>query len=450
MKNHSIFMILCSILFMACGKEFLDIKPEKSLAVPEKLKDLRAMLDNTSIMNINSPFLGEVSSGDYDPIPARFQGLQAKERNSLIWAKDIFEIQFAEDWDWSYRRIYYANRVLEGLEEIEPAESELEEFENIKGSAYFFRSWAYFQLAQLFCKQYDPQTSAIDPGLPIRMESNITLLSKRASVKATYEQVLADAEQSVIFLPEQSLYPSRPTKHAAYALLALIYLQMEDYTRALEYADRCLKLDSRLMDYNTLNVKANFPISRFNPEVIFHSLILFGNSFINTNMSVNNSLYQMYSDNDIRKTAFYALNGTVINYKGSYNGTREYFNGFSNNEIYLIAAECYARKDEPTKAVQLLNTLREMRWKKNSYQLLTAQSSEQALRLVLEERRRELCFRGRRWWDLRRLNKDSRFALTLSRTINNVSYTLPPNDLRYVLPLPPQVIELTDMEQNPR
>jgi hypothetical protein len=55
-----------------------------------------------------------------------------------------------------------------------------------------------------------------------------------------------------------------------------------------------------------------------------------------------------------------------------------------------------------------------------------------------------------RWIDLRRLNTDSRYAVTLTRNLNNQIYTLPPNDQRYVLPIPDLEIKLSGIEQNPR
>jgi len=58
--------------------------------------------------------------------------------------------------------------------------------------------------------------------------------------------------------------------------------------------------------------------------------------------------------------------------------------------------------------------------------------------------------RGQRWTDLKRLNKDSRFAVTLSRTVQGTTYTLPPNDPRYALLIPSEVILNSSMPQNAR
>jgi hypothetical protein len=81
---------------------------------------------------------------------------------------------------------------------------------------------------------------------------------------------------------------------------------------------------------------------------------------------------------------------------------------------------------------------------------LTAATAEEALQIVLRERRKELVGRGLRWYDLRRLNKDPRFAQTLTRVVNGQTYILPPNDPRYTHLIPFEVIALTGMQQNQR
>jgi len=72
-----------------------------------------------------------------------------------------------------------------------------------------------------------------------------------------------------------------------------------------------------------------------------------------------------------------------------------------------------------------------------------------ALGTILNERRKELLFRGLRWSDVKRLNRDGA-GIILSREINNQEFVLPPNDKRYAIALPEDVLEMTGMEQNPR
>jgi len=80
----------------------------------------------------------------------------------------------------------------------------------------------------------------------------------------------------------------------------------------------------------------------------------------------------------------------------------------------------------------------------------TATSANNALGQILAERRKELCFRGIRWSDLRRLNQDPTYAVTLQRLLNGTTYTLPANDLRYTLLIPLDEIQISGLQQNPR
>jgi starch-binding outer membrane protein, SusD/RagB family len=63
------------------------------------------------------------------------------------------------------------------------------------------------------------------------------------------------------------------------------------------------------------------------------------------------------------------------------------------------------------------------------------------------ERRKELTMRGLRWIDIKRLNKEGA-GIVLKRLIGDKTYTLQPNDPRYALPLPADIILNTGMQQN--
>lgn len=100
--------------------------------------------------------------------------------------------------------------------------------------------------------------------------------------------------------------------------------------------------------------------------------------------------------------------------------------------------------------MQDLNALLAKRWKTGFFIPFSAGTADEALAIILQERRKELIFRGLRWSDLKRLNKEPRFAVTLKKTIGEKEYILPPNDNRYLFPIPSSVIEMTGIQQNPR
>jgi len=71
------------------------------------------------------------------------------------------------------------------------------------------------------------------------------------------------------------------------------------------------------------------------------------------------------------------------------------------------------------------------------------------LQLILRERRKELVMRGIRWTDIKRLNLEGA-NIVLTRKIGADTFTLLPNDLRYALPLPESLLEVSELIQNPR
>src|SRR5258708_17108525 len=130
-------------------------------------------------------------------------------------------------------------------------ENQKNSYNQVKGSALFYRAFAFHQLAQLYCLPYS-STAGIDLGIVLRLTSNITAPSIRSTVQQTYTQIINDLKQAAILLPGLTLYPTRPTKTAAFGALARTYLSMRDYSNAAIYADSCLKRDSTLLDYTSL------------------------------------------------------------------------------------------------------------------------------------------------------------------------------------------------------
>ncbi|MFC3157130.1 RagB/SusD family nutrient uptake outer membrane protein [Chryseobacterium arachidis] len=162
--------------------------------------------------------------------------------------------------------------------------------------------------------------------------------------------------------------------------------------------------------------------------------------------SIPRELYELYEEHDLRKVLYFkSQNGKSI-WCGAPIGNN--LSGTATNEVFLIEAECAARLGEREKALDLLNALLIKRYKTGTFKPLTASSDLEALDIILAERRKELLKRGLRFQDLKRLNKDSRYAKSLTRTIGAKIYTLPPNDGRYQLPIPQYIIDYNGLEQN--
>ena len=449
MKNKLIYLfaafITITMLCQSCKKDWLDAKPNKTLIVPSTIQDYQALLDNSGKVNASQPGLVELASDNFYLNYSNWQTLQPQEKNSYIWAKDIFAGGPSNDWNSAYTRILNENVTLEGINAISADASTKVAWNNVKGSALFYRSLDFYNLAQEFCKPYSQATGQSDLGIPLRLESDVNKTSVRATVQETYNQILNDLLAARGLLPVTPLYKTRPCKPAVYGLLARTYLTMGNYVQANLYADSCLQLYSDLLDFNSLSVSSSKPIARFNTEVIFHTTLLQYTG--NNNGIVDPVLFGSYQVNDLRKKIFFTAAGL---FKGQYTGAATPFGGLATDEMYLIRAETQARAGNTANAMNDLNTLLVKRFSTGTFIPLTASNADDALSKILVERQKELIFRGLRWTDLRRLNNDPRFSKTLTKTLNGTVYTLPSNDVRYVFPIPDNEILLSGYQQNPR
>lgn len=436
------------ILLSSC-KKFLDEKPDKKLAIPHTLKDFQALLDQYTLINNNDPSSGEVSADDYYLTDADFAARKETNQNMYLWQKDNIFDPSTNDWFRTFRPVYFSNTVLENIPLVPITQFNREQWNNVKGQALFFRAKAYFQAAVIWTVAYDEGSASSELGLPLRLNSDFNEVSVRSNLKDTYLQIISDLKEASRTLAVKPEHVIRPSKPAAYGLLARVYLSMRNYEQAGLYADSCLSFKSDLLDYNQLNPSATYPIAQFNTEVIAESFIPPSPPISNSRAKITQSLYQLYAFGDLRKVVFFRANpdGSFA-FKGSYEGNEALFSGVATDEIYLIRAECFARAGKVTEAMKDLNILLRKRWKTGTFTDLTAANATQALNVILIERRKELLMRGLRWMDIKRLNREGA-GIVLSRTINSKTYTLQPNDLRYALSIPEEIIALSKMSQNP-
>jgi len=459
MNKKLLFILTCVIVvgISSCGEHFLSVKPDRSIRTPQSIEDYQALLDHATLMNAPSCHeLGVIGGDESYLLDGRWANLsQPYQRNAYVWAANVYEGQPVDDWDGAYQRILQANMALEGVLSIAPSAEERPAWNNIKGSALFFRAWNHYQLAQLFCDVYDATKAVTQLGIPLRLESDVTVTAKRATVEQTYRSILDDLHEAADLLPVSPVHKFRPSKGATYALLCRVYLQMEDYEAAAKYGELCLHTFGALVDYNELDFSGSYTFTSdygmSNAEVLFMNRLPAPTIMNSTRQNIDTTLLAMYAVGDLRQFAYFRMhtNGSII-FKGSYSGGSSFFTGLAIDEVYISLAESYARVGELGKAREYTKELLAHRYAKETLAPIETVSDNGLIAFILTERRKELVFRGTRWEDLRRLNKKPETAVNLTRKIDGLEFELPAGDPFWVWPIPDNVIDRSGMEQNKR
>lgn len=455
MKNKitTLIVLLLTGCLWGCNK-FLDEKTDKKLVVPTRLADLQALLDHNSFMNAADPGEGEAAADDYYLPEATWKTLSNEvDRRLYTWEPDFTTTHTS--WNVAYRHIYYANIILEHLEGIDDAEAKpTSMWDNIAGQAYFLRARGHLMAQLIWAAAYEENTAEADLGVPLRLSADFNRVSSRPTNKEVYSQIISDLEKAVALLPDKAMYVLRASKPAAQALLARTYLFMREYDKCLQYASSSLQIQNALMDYNELDTSLSFPMPQFNIEVLHHSSLIATYQPIQQSRAlVDTVLYALYDEGDLRKYLFFRDNGNKTHsFKGSYFGTQSHFSGVAVDEVYLMRAECYARMGMLVEAVADLNYLLHHRYRKGSFIPFEAGAQQQVLNLILTERRKELLFRGLRFPDVKRLNREGA-DISFERYFkeSNTLHSLLPNDPRFALSIAETVLERAPhLIQNPR
>ncbi|NLR58316.1 RagB/SusD family nutrient uptake outer membrane protein [Chitinophaga polysaccharea] len=461
MANYKKNLVLLScLLSVACSKsDFLDKKPNTNIVIPGTVADMIQLLDNQNIFRSNSASLGIMSGDEYYYASADvYNTLATKtEKNCYIWNQDIYNGEIAiPDWNLPYQSIYYCNAVLEQWDHLATEEKNSVPGQFVRGAALFFRGFSYYNLVSVFSPAYDESKKTTDLGVPLKESANINEVKQRATLGDTYNQVISDLTSSIGYF--SGTFPlqhrNRPSKAAAYALLARVCLSMRNYAGAAKYADSSLSCYNKLIDYNTLDTTARYPLTIYNDELlllnataVYYGAVLTGSASL---VSIDSNLINLFDDDDLRKPVFFRNETGTFIPKTVYAGSGSYpFTGLAVDEVYLVKAESDARTGRLNDAIAAMNTLLAKRYKAGTFTPITQQPPDQLLRSILLERRKELVWRGTRWTDLKRLNKEGA-NITLKRELDGKTFTLSPNDPKYVMPIPIDEIAISHIQQNIR
>jgi tetratricopeptide (TPR) repeat protein len=410
-------------------------------------------LDDDVLRNMNmGPGITILSSDDLVAGEAALQSFSNLERNLYTWQPEVFSGEPAiTEWNIPYQQVFNANLVLERIEKVVPRNPTEEQKKNVvKGRALFYRAFAFHCLAECFAAPYGASEPSATPGIPLRLNANVNDLVPRSSLGETYARIIADLQEAVGLLPAVADFRSRPSRAAAHALLARVYLLMGDYGASLSHAESSLADNPSLLDYSRVNPNAAFPFSGYQEEVLFQSMVTAYGFLFSNEVFVEGTLLASYAENDLRRRLFFSRGQGGSVFRGNYTGQVFLFSGLATDEVRITRMECLARLGRLEEAASAYNEFVESRFADGSFEPLGFGTVASALDAILLERRKSLLYRGVRWMDLRRLNQDPNRAVTLSRNVGDAVFELRPGSLRYTFPIPDSEISLNGIEQNPR
>ncbi|MGX5820259.1 RagB/SusD family nutrient uptake outer membrane protein [Chitinophaga lutea] len=438
---------LCVLFLCACEKGWLEEKTDKALAVPETSKHYQAILDNFGLLNYYVPYLTEMASDGFYFTDADWpSNAGTLIENAYTWSnKNRYEN--SGEWLYAYSALLNVNVVMEGIVKLEKTPINA----NIEGQALFHRSRIFFFLSQIFAPQYLPGKNESAPSIVLKVSSDLNEPITRSNLSATFERIIGDLKIAASLMPETGESPARASRQSAFALLSRVYLSIGNFDSSLTYANKYLAINSSLLDFNMLDAAKLF--IGVNPEVSFLDFYA-PSAKITSQYNISQTLFDSFENNDLRKTVFFVRKNNLIQFKGTYGNTAtDIFRGIATDEIFLTKSECLARLGKYNEAMQTLNELLRTRWKKinnaSTYINKTAVNELEALKTILQERKKSLILRGVRWMDMRRLSTDPRFAETYTRTIAGSTYMLEPGSYKYTFPIPDDIIEKSGIQQNP-
>lgn len=479
-KLHKIILLLCILIFTGCDS-FLDLKP-KGYTIPENFDDYVKLMNSQSLYFGSYNFMNYITDNmqlgdDSENSGMQFKNKKDYERNLYSFEPgQVFTPGNTDQiYHVAYSQIYTYNAVINNVLKVKDATES--EKNRLRAEALVCRAYLYMNLVNVYATHYDPATAESDLGVPMCLNEDISVKYKRVSVAETYRQIKKDLEDALPHLAEVSPHPYNPVKSIGYSFMARMHLYMGNYQAAYDNASESLKLNNTLLDltkYKALKGKqwgrvvtddeleTPYPDPHQNKENLF---VRFVQGEFQRSTFVHEELLNTFKNDlpdgasDKRRDLFYSDNqffssptGKPIEFPGrtTFAPYVRLNCGLSNAEVYLIAAESAARLGKTNDAAKYLNALRDKRIKGNVQ--LTFNDELSALKATLDERRREFAFFDYfRLIDLKRLNKDSRFAKTVVHENDGQRWELPANDPRYIMPIPQTVLDHNpDIPQYPR
>ncbi len=393
----------------------------------------------------------------------------------------------------NYSCIYDANNIISNIHKIPvTTEADSVKLAAIKGSAYFMRAFAHFNITLRYSKDYEPETAEKELGIALVKDNDITAKPARATLQETYEFICNDLDSARKYMAnERPLYDINKGiddvhifgLDALDALSARIYLYMHRYQDAIDATENIMPYYPLISNRNEF---ADMWLYDRGDEIIFEPFQEKENeqansysAFISYNSSYGamrpsfiptKGLMDMYDSKDIRRTVYFK-DMTIANNNGELetgsilykfpgnpnlakNKLSDFYNMakvFRSAELYLIAAESAYNLGEHGDARYYLNELRVARGLDE-----TNKSGSELFTEIKNEWTREMAGEGfrldclKRWHEgFTRLTPQKFTTNMLIRQAGYDELTIKADNMKFVWEIPSNDLQAnTNLERN--
>lgn len=418
-------LVLISFHFIAC-EEFITVDaPNNKLIRSEVFKsDETAQSAMRGIYN--ELYMAAFSNGSRSSVSV-LCGLSADNLQSLS-TSNIPRMQFQENeitpdnqnnfelWQGAYHIIYLTNSFLEGLYTAEGLSAEIAN--RLEGEARFIRAFAYFYLVNLY------------GDVPLILTSNYrdNELASRTEETIIHDQIISDLKEAreLLSATYSDGEKTQVNQYAATALLARMYLYLEDWSNAERLSNEVIEADtyeilenleeiflansteaiwqiSPLGDGEMTTHTWDGAIQNIDPDLWFFATVKLSEGLIEVFEPGDKRLQEWIGYNESLEV-YFAKKYKVIN--SSDFPIKEYSTVLRLPEQYLIRAEARIHQGNLNGAMADINVIR----KRAGLELLSSNTvdikADALMNIVLEERRKEFFTEwGHRWLDLKRTRR---------------------------------------------
>lgn len=450
---HTAVALMAGASLLTACSDYLDNVP-KGKKIPTSLSDFTELMADeytnhredvtqASIL-LNDRYVSQ-SSLSYYPL----------WKANYLWDTSIDRVKENKSDETTYYNGYAgistANLILEnvaGATDASDAEKAV-----ATAQARFLRASRYLTLVNYYSRPYNASTAATDGGVPVITSANVGAAFTQESVQGVYDFILADLTAAIADLPEKSANVLYANKAAGYALLARTYLTMGNYTDALTAANEALSRNDSLFDWTQYYEKNKSVITQegsyqritspMGHDWCENYYFCHGStSYSSTESQVSEWRAARFEQGDAMFACRWKKRtvGADTYYQGLLSG---FFNkgGLTTTEMWLIKAECLARQGDIAGAMDIVNKVRAKHILPADYKNLTATTTAEAVKAVMEVKSNALIQTIVPFMDRRRWNLDSQYAETFTKTEDGTTCTLAPDSYMWVMPFPQGAID---------